>query len=382
MCVLLFTPPTPQGLLFLCSPPTYSAEVSCVLAPAGRSRFLLSLYFLCALYSQQSDDVFCMSCYLSMHSCLSVLFGRPWCQAGLPVKTSWVVQSPCHLGWCHGKVTSSSLQPQCYFVLNTIDTLGAFDVKTMKKWNRWVYSIFILAIWFSTNYFWGAIMGKIRAFLGNISDFGKQLFSSLPVANAKKCLKSKWTIKIAHEARNSFCYLCLNMVIKKSNEVSFPLFFGRGSSWQLNIDFLVLVQGEINFVSEFCILQESFENVIPFDGEKGQIILIFCILNFIKMKYPQGWRRIVFIIFWISGVLCYKRAHVLNPLWNKQVWSRFYYWLCDRILYLGQGVSISLSQLSGTWILEGQGGTPEPAGARREEAGWWWLHLTRDPTPL
>lgn len=78
------------------------------------------------------------------------------------------------------------------------------------------------------------------------------------------------------------------MVIKKSNEVSFPLFFGRGSSWQLNIDFLVLVQGEINFVSEFCILQESFENVIPFDGEKGQIILIFCILNFIKMKYPQG----------------------------------------------------------------------------------------------
>lgn len=63
------------------------------------------------------------------------------------------------------------------------------------------------------------------------------------------------------------------------------------------INFLVLVWGEMNFVSEFCILQESFENVVPFDGEKGQIILIFCTFTFIKMKYPQGWRRIVFIIF-------------------------------------------------------------------------------------
>lgn len=70
--------------------------------------------------------------------------------------------------------------------------------------------------------------------------------------------------------------------------MSFPPVFGRGSSWQLNIEILVLVWGEKNFVSEFCILQESFENVIPFDGEKGQIILIFCIFNFIKMKYPQG----------------------------------------------------------------------------------------------
>lgn len=83
----------------------------------------------------------------------------------------------------------------------------------------------------------------------------------------------------------------------KSNEVSFPPFFGKGSSWQLNIDFLVLVCGEINFVSEFSILQESIENMIPFDGERGQIILIFCIFSFIKMKYPQGWRRVVFIIF-------------------------------------------------------------------------------------
>lgn len=92
----------------------------------------------------------------------------------------------------------------------------------------------------------------------------------------------------------------------------------KGSSWQLNIDFLVLVWGEINFVSEFCILQESFENVIPFDGERGQIILIFCIFNFIKMKYPQGWRRVVFIIFWISGILCYIRAHVFKPFVKEE----------------------------------------------------------------
>lgn len=150
VCVLL-SPSPPQVLPSLCSPPTFSAKVSRISAPAGRSRFLLSVYFLCALYSQQSDDVFCTSCYLSMHSCLSVLFGRPWCLAGLPVKTSWVVQSPRHLGRCHGQVTSS-LQSQCYFVLNTIDTLGAFDVKTMKKWNRWVDSIFTLAVWFLTNY--------------------------------------------------------------------------------------------------------------------------------------------------------------------------------------------------------------------------------------
>lgn len=54
---------------------------------------------------------------------------------------------------------------------------------------------------------------------------------------------------------------------------------------------------EINFISEFCILQESSETVIPFDGEKGQLVLIFCIFNFLKMKYPQGWRRVVFMTF-------------------------------------------------------------------------------------
>lgn len=206
-----------------------------------------------------------------MHSCLSVPFRRPWCQAGLPVKTSWLVQNPRHLGWCQGQVTSSSLQPQYYFVLNTIDTPGAFDVKTMKKWNRWVNSVFILAIWFSTNSFWGA--KKIRAFPRNISDFEKQLFSSLPIANAKKCWKSKWTIK-AHEARNSFCYLCLKMVIKKkkkSNEVSFPPFFGRGSSWQLNIDFLVLVWGEIILFQNFVYCRNPLRMWFLLMGGKGKL---------------------------------------------------------------------------------------------------------------
>lgn len=52
----------------------------------------------------------------------------------------------------------------------------------------------------------------------------------------------------AHEARNSFCYLLSKYdYFLKSDEVSFPPFLGKGSSWQLNIDFLVLVWGEIKF---------------------------------------------------------------------------------------------------------------------------------------
>lgn len=156
-CTASLSPPLPQvSLPFLCSitPPSVQRFLECW-TPVARSRFLLSVNFLCAPPCWQSDDVFCTSCCLSMHSCLScIFFGRPWCQAGLPVKTSWVVQNPRHLGWCCGRVTSSSLSPQCYFVLNTIDNPGAFDVKIMKKWNRWIYSIFFLAIWFLANSFW------------------------------------------------------------------------------------------------------------------------------------------------------------------------------------------------------------------------------------
>lgn len=110
--------------------------------------------------------------------------------------------------WCH-----PLFSPQCYFVLNTSDTPGAFDVKTMKKWNRWMYSISILAIWFSTDYFGGAVNQERSGLVPGISQtLENKSFSSLPITNAKKCWKSKWKIK-AHEARNSFCYLCLNMVI-------------------------------------------------------------------------------------------------------------------------------------------------------------------------
>lgn len=43
-------------------------------------------------------------------------WGTPWCQASLPVKTSWTVQNPCHLGWCYGQVTSS-FQPPVLFCI-------------------------------------------------------------------------------------------------------------------------------------------------------------------------------------------------------------------------------------------------------------------------
>lgn len=133
MCFSLFLPHPPGVVAISLLTPTFSAEVSWVLAPVARSWFLLSVYFLCALSFWQSDDVFCTSCYLSMHSCLSWFFlffifilfffkfffcwGRPWCQASLPVKTSWVVQNPCHLGWCYGQVTSSSLKPPVLFCI-------------------------------------------------------------------------------------------------------------------------------------------------------------------------------------------------------------------------------------------------------------------------
>lgn len=77
--------------------------------------------------------------------------------------------------------------PQCYFVLNTIDTPGAFDVKIMKKWNRWTYNIFILAIWFSTNYFGEPSQERSGLFPGISQTSEDELFSSLPKTNAKKC---------------------------------------------------------------------------------------------------------------------------------------------------------------------------------------------------
>lgn len=151
----------------LCSPPAPHVQRRGLLriSPSRQKPVLaVSVLPVCSLFPAEWRCV--LHVLLFEHAQLLVCsFGRPWCQeAGLPMKTSWVVQSPHHLGWCRGQVTSPSLRPQCYFVLNTIDTPGAFDVKTMKKWNRWVYSIFILAIWFSTDYFGGVDTGKIRAF--------------------------------------------------------------------------------------------------------------------------------------------------------------------------------------------------------------------------
>lgn len=133
---------------------------------------------VCSLFLAGWQSV-CTSCYLSMHSCLSC----PLWEAPVPGKFAredfWIVQNHVALAAAVGR-WRHSLQPQCYFVLNTIDTPGAFDVKTMKKRNRWMYSIFILAIWFSTSYFWGVITEKIRAFPRNISNFEKQVVLFTP----------------------------------------------------------------------------------------------------------------------------------------------------------------------------------------------------------
>lgn len=112
-----------------------------------------------------------------------------------------------------------------------------------------------------------------------------------------------------------------------------------------------------------------------FDGEKGQIIVIFCIFNFIKMRYPQGWRRVVFIIFWISGILCYVRAQVVKPfvkwesvrpLAGSAMWQN---------LSLAQGVSISVTV---QWLCTPGGQRrAESAGARARGSSWQSCH-TRD----
>lgn len=171
--------------------------------------------------------------------------------------------------------------------------------------------------------------------------------------------KNSWGQKLLLQSLFKYGYF-----FKKSNKWSFPPLSGKGSSWQLTIDFLV--GGEINFISEFCILQESFENVIPFDGEKGQIILIFCIFDFIKMKYPQGWKRVVFIIFWISGILHNIRAHLFKLLWKCEATSILAVW--QSLVFRPRGF-ISLPQCS-VGCTQGQGRIPASTGARRQEAGF------------
>lgn len=181
--------PHPQVLLPFSAYPALRAEVSWAPdpqpEPARAVRVLLRSL-------PRRVAMCCTSCCLSMHSCLSCFFSggpgaRHVCQGRL-------------LGWFRTHVTLADalgrwhhllFSPQCSFVLNTIDTPGAFDVTIMKKWNRWVYSIFFLAIWFSANNFWGAITRKMGLFPGLSQTLQDKLFSSLPITNAKKCRKSK-----------------------------------------------------------------------------------------------------------------------------------------------------------------------------------------------
>lgn len=132
MCFSLSLPTTPQVLPFLCFPPPSVQRFPeyWPVAKAGSCCQCTS----CVLFLS-SRVTMCFAC-LAIWACTAacpVLWGRPWCQASLPVKTFWVAQNPRHLGWCYGRVTSFIFSPQCYFVLNTIDTPGAFDVKIMKK---------------------------------------------------------------------------------------------------------------------------------------------------------------------------------------------------------------------------------------------------------
>lgn len=241
MCFSLSSSAPPKVMPFLCFPPPSVQRFPEYWPRSQKPVLAVSVLPVCSFFLAEWRCV--LHVLLFEHAQLLVLFfgGRPWCQASLPVKTSWVVQNPRHLADAMGRWHHLLFSPQCYFVLNIIDTPGAFDVKIMKKWSRWLYSIFILAIWFSTNHFGEPSRERSGLFPGISQTLEDKLFSSLPITSAKKCWKSKWKIK-THEARNSFCDLCLDMVIyQKSSEVSFPLFFGKGSSWQLNIDFLVLV---------------------------------------------------------------------------------------------------------------------------------------------
>lgn len=99
----------------LSAPPTVSAEVSWVLAPSPEAGSCCQCTSCVLLLSSGVTMCFARLAIWACTAACSVFGGRPWCQASLPVKTSWVVQIPRHLGWCYGQVTSSSLQPPVLF---------------------------------------------------------------------------------------------------------------------------------------------------------------------------------------------------------------------------------------------------------------------------
>lgn len=195
MCFSLSLPTTPQVLPFLCFPPP-SVQRFPEYWPVAKAGSCCQCTSCVLFLSSRVTMCFARLAIWACTAACPVLWGRPWCQASLPVKTFWVAQNPRHLGWCYGRVTSFIFSPQCYFVLNTIDTPGAFDVKIMKKWNRWTYSIFILAIWFSTIYFGEPSRERSGLFPGISQTLEDKLFSSLPITSAKKCWKAKWKKKL------------------------------------------------------------------------------------------------------------------------------------------------------------------------------------------
>lgn len=101
------------------------------------------------------------------------------------MRTSWKFRTRVTVAEATGRRHLSG--SQCYFVLNTIDTPGAFDVKIMKKWNRWVY----IAFSFLPSDFQSTIFGEPSwerwGFSQETSAFGNKSFSPLPITNAKKC---------------------------------------------------------------------------------------------------------------------------------------------------------------------------------------------------
>lgn len=113
--LLSLSPSPPRWCCHFSAYPHLQCRDFLSIGPSSQKPVLaVSVLPVCSLFLAEWH-VFCTSCYLSMHSCCPVLFGRPWCQAGLPVKTFWVVRNPCHLGSCFGQVTSSSLQPPVLF---------------------------------------------------------------------------------------------------------------------------------------------------------------------------------------------------------------------------------------------------------------------------
>lgn len=94
------TPPHPQVPLPLLCTPHLQCRGCLSTGPVVRAGSCCQCP--CCVLSIPSRVMICFA-RLAIWACTAacpLLFGRPWCQAGLPVKTLWVVQDPCHLGWC------------------------------------------------------------------------------------------------------------------------------------------------------------------------------------------------------------------------------------------------------------------------------------------